>query len=176
MAEAQEIKETKKSPKKLIIIISAVLLLIGGGAGGYFYMQKSAKPAHKEKAKEKHSEEEHKEEAEQDEKAEPDVFYDLSTPPLIVDFPAGSSAKAIKISISILLKGETGVAVLKKNDPMIRNNLLMAISSMGADKLKTTEGKQALRALMVTEISKVMEKMSGKSSIKDVYFSDFVMQ
>ena len=103
------------------------------------------------------------------------MFYELPSP-LVVDFPAGSSAKVIKIALTILVKGEASIAVLKKNDPMIRNNLLMAISSIGAEKAKTTEGKQELRALMLTEIGKVMEKMAGKNTAKDIYFTEFVMQ
>ncbi|WP_054760165.1 flagellar basal body-associated FliL family protein [Methylomonas koyamae] len=59
---------------------------------------------------------------------------------------------------------------------MIRNNLLMAISSLGADKAKTLEGKQELRAMMQQEIGKVLEKMAGKNTVKEVYFTDFVMQ
>lgn len=52
----------------------------------------------------------------------------------------------------------------------------MAISSLGADKAKTLEGKQELRAMMQQEIGKVLEKMAGKNTVKEVYFTDFVMQ
>ena len=177
MAESHADGEVKKSPKKMIIMIVIAVLLIGGGAaGGYFYMKKGADAGHAEGGgKEKHASEEHKEDAGHEEKAEPDVFYDLPSP-LVVDFPAGGSAKVIKVSLTILLKGEAGVAVLKKNDPMIRNNLLMAISAIGAEKAKPTEGKQELRALMLPEIGKVLEKMSCKNTVKDVYFTEFVMQ
>ena len=41
---------------------------------------------------------------------------------------------------------------------------------------KTVEGKKELRALMLSEIGKVMEKMAGKNSAKEVFFTDFVMQ
>jgi flagellar FliL protein len=176
MAESHSNKEVKKSPKKMIMIIAIVVLLIGAGAGGYFYMNKASDAKHAEGAgQEKHGSEEHTEEAKHEEVAEPDVYYDLPTP-LIVDFPAGGSAKVIKVSLTMLVKGESSVAVLKKHEPMIRNNLLMAISAIGADKAKTTEGKQELRALMLTEIGKVLEKMAGKNTVKDVYFTEFVMQ
>jgi len=176
MAESHANNEVKKSPKKLIMIIVIAVLLIGAGVGGYFYMKKSSDTPHAEGGdKEKHASDEHKEEAKHDDKEEPDVYYDLPSP-LVVDFPAGGSAKVIKVSLTILVKGETSAAILKKNDPMIRNNLLMAISATGADKAKTTEGKQELRALMLSEIGKVLEKMSGKNTAKEIYFTDFVMQ
>lgn len=182
MAETHENAEVKKSPKKLIIIIVVALLLIGGGVGGYFfYMKSTSAPEHAEEPTNKeHAEaEEHKkaeaEEVGEDGKPIPDVFYDLPSP-LIVDFPSGSSAKVIKISLSIQVKGEANMAILKKNDPMLRNNMLMAISAIGADKIKTTEGKLELRAQLLAEVGKVLEKMSGKNTAKNVYFTDFVMQ
>lgn len=175
MAEKQSNQEVKKSPKKMIMIIAIAVLVIGAGAGGgYFYMTKKASSSSHAESKGKGSEE-HQQEAEHEEVAEPDVYYNLPSP-LIVDFPAGGSAKVIKISLTMLLKGEGSVSALKKHEPMIRNNLLMAISSVGAEKVKTTEGKQELRALMLTEIGKVLEKMAGKNTVKEIYFTEFVMQ
>jgi flagellar FliL protein len=77
----------------------------------------------------------------------------------------------------VLVKGEASVEILKKHMPMVRNNLLMAITSIGAEKAKTVEGKKELQALMLSEMGKVMEKMNNnKNPVKDVYFTDFVMQ
>lgn len=164
----------KNPKKKLIVTIAIILLLLGGGAGGYFFfVHKPAEEGHGEKA----AEEQHAEEAAKHEEvvAEPDVYYSVPTP-FLVNFPPGSSAKVIKINITLLMKGESGVAALKKHEPMIRNNLLMAISSIGVEKAKTTEGKQELRALMLDEVGKVLEKMAGKNTVKDLYFTEFVMQ
>ena len=97
--------------------------------------------------------------------------------PFLVNFPPGSGVKIIKISLTVLVKGEASVEILKKHMPMVRNNLLMAITSIGAEKAKTIEGKKELQALMLSETGKVMEKMNNnKNPVKDVYFTDFVMQ
>jgi flagellar FliL protein len=177
MAETHENTGEKKSPKKLIIMILLGLLLVAAGAGGgYFYLKKTTEASHdKDAGKDKHEAEAPKEEAKHDEHLEHDVYYDLPSP-LVVDFPAGSSFKVIKISLTILVQGEATSAVLKKNEPMIRNNLLMLISALGAEKAKTVEGKQELQAAILTEVGKVLEKMSGKNTAKDVYFTEFVMQ
>jgi len=174
MAEEQGKTEGKKSPLKLILIIVVVLLaMVAGAAGGYFYMAKKAESEHGKPDHEvKHEEEKHDEEHAE---AVPEVYYELPSP-LLVNFPAGASAKVIKISLTILTKGEASIEAMKKHEPMIRNNLLMAISTIGADKAKTTEGKQELRAMMLAEIGKVLEKMAGKNTVKDVYFTEFVMQ
>lgn len=184
MAETPDKDEGKKSSKKLIIIIAIVILAIAGGAGGYFYMTKQAADAeHKEEGGDaKHGKEEHKQEAshedaaaEHDKAPEPEVYYDLPAP-LLVNFPASAGAKVIKISLTVLMAGEASKDAMKKHEPMIRNNLLMAISAVGAEKAKTVEGKQELRAMMQTEIGKVLEKMAGKNTVKEVYFTEFVMQ
>ena len=171
MAEAKPNVSVKKSSKKLILMIALVLLVLGGAAAGYFFFLKQpADEAHSQASSGKTSKK--KEEAKVE---EPEIYYDLAAP-LVVNFPPGSSAKIIKVSVSVLVKGEASVDVLKKHEPMIRNNLLMGISSIGADKVKTIEGKRELQAMMQSEIGKVMEKMAGENAVKDVYFTEFVMQ
>lgn len=172
MAESKP-KEGKKSPIKLFLILAIVLLLLGGaGAGYYFFLYHPTASGEHAAASEDEGD---KKQSEKAEESEPEFYHNVSMP-LLVNFPPGSSAKIIKISVAILVKGEASVDVLKKHEPMIRNNLLMAISSVGADKAKTQEGKQELRAMMLNEIGKVMEKMAGKNTAKEVYFTEFVMQ
>lgn len=184
MAETESKEGEKKSSKKLIVIIAIVLLLLGGGAGGYFFfMHQPASDEHGKEAKhgekmaeENHAAEEEKaDEHEQDPAAHAEVYYQI-TEPLLVNFPPNASAKIIKISVTVLLKGEANVAVMKKHEPMVRNNLLMAISSIGADKAKTLEGKKELQTMMQNEVGKVMELMTKKNPVQAVYFTDFVMQ
>jgi len=59
---------------------------------------------------------------------------------------------------------------------MIRNNLLMTISTQGSEHLATRDGKQALRAEMLEEVGEIMEKMTGKNEVVDLFFTTFVMQ
>ena len=184
MAETESKDGEKKSSKKLIVIIAIVVLLLGGGAGGYFFfMHQPAGDEHgkqaehgEKKAEEAHAAEEEKaDEHEQDPAAHAEVYYQI-TEPLLVNFPPNASAKIIKIAVTVLVKGEANVAVMKKHEPMIRNNLLMAISSVGADKAKTLEGKKELQTMMQNEVGKVMELMTKKNPVQAVYFTDFVMQ
>jgi flagellar FliL protein len=178
MAEAKSDSGEKKSSKKLILIIGLVVLLLGGaGAGGwYFFMNKPAEDAGHQAEAEKHEEAAKHEEEHAEEVVEPDVYFEIKEP-FLVNFPPGSGVKIIKISLTVLVKGEASVEILKKHMPMVRNNLLMAITSIGAEKAKTLEGKKELQALMLSETGKVMEKMNNnKNPVKDVYFTDFVMQ
>ncbi len=174
MAEdIQENDEDKKSSKKLIIIIIILLLIIAGGGVAFYLMSTGDSATQAEETEQVEQEEDDDDEAEQ---ASKDIiYYDLDQP-LRVNFPKGSSASLIEVRIAFLIKSDDAEEALEKHEPMIVNNLLMAISAAGADNLKTTEGKNQLRALMREETGKVLEKMTGKNSIKEVFFTTFVMQ
>ncbi len=175
MAESKPVEGGKKSTKKVILIIALILLSLAGGGGAYYFLIHKSAESGQETGTKTQAKQEKAKDTKDVEQPEQDQYYALDAP-LIVNFPPGSSAKIIKVAATVLVKDEPSVEVLKKHEPMIRNNLLMAISSMGADSLKTLEGKQALRTLMLSEIGKVMEKMAGKNTAKDLYFTEFVMQ
>jgi len=168
MAENEEVEGEEKKSSKVIIIAAVVLLLVIAGGAGYYFMAGDESNEGVEDSKEL-------KEAEEDALASEQVYYAMDKS-LIVNFPKGSAASLIQVSLSLLVDSVETVDVVKKHEPMIRNNLLMAISAKGADKLQTTEGKEALRAEMLAEISKVMERMSKKNKVENIFFTAFVMQ
>jgi len=169
MAENEAVEGEEKKSSKLIIIIAVVLLLVGGGAG-YYFMAAGDAEVDGEQAEVVEEVEEEETEA-----ANELLYYDLSQS-LIVNFPKGTGASLIQVSVSILVKGAETLDALKKHEPMIRNNLLMAISAEGAKNLKTRDGKEALRSTMLDEVGKVMDRMTKKNKVEDLFFTAFVMQ
>ncbi|MCF6250557.1 MAG: flagellar basal body-associated FliL family protein [Methylococcaceae bacterium] len=168
MAENElENGEAKKSSKKIIIIVAVVLLLAGGGAGYYFIAGDQSPDENGEQIEEVEDVEE--------EGSDIELYYDLNKA-LVVNFPKGSGASLIQVSISLLVKGDETVEALKKHEPMIRNNLLMVISAKGANNLMKREGKEELRSDMLREVGKVMEKMTGNNKVINIFFTTFVMQ
>jgi len=169
MAENEEVEGEEKKSSKLIIII-AVILLIVGAAAGYYFMAGNSEVVDEENVEEIEEVVEEERDA-----ANEKLYYDMSQS-LIVNFPKGSGASLIQVSVSLLVKGAETIDAIKKHEPMIRNNLLMAISAKGAANLKTREGKEALREVMLDEVGKVMERMTRKNKVKDLFFTAFVMQ
>jgi flagellar FliL protein len=171
--------QAKKSSKKLIIIIVAVVILLagGGGAGYFFFIRGHDAPEEKSDKKSGHEEKKSdKSESDDEEHAAAEtLYYDLGKP-LVVDFSKSASARFVSISLSFLVEGADTVEALKKNEPMIRNNLLMLINAQGAENLKTREGKDKLRAAILAEVTGVLEKMAGKSHVKEIFLTSFVMQ
>ncbi len=164
MAELeQEGGEGKKSLKKLIIMIVAAVILLAAGGGATFFLMKGDSS--------KGGKVEHVEAAVHAEK----LYFDMSKP-IVVDFPKGSTVQHGRITVSILVEGAETIEVLKKNEPMIRNNLLMLIGAQDPANLNTLEGKEALGKAMLDDVTAVLIKMAGKGLVKEIFFTSFVMQ
>jgi flagellar FliL protein len=164
MAEfEQESGDAKKSPKKLIMIIVAALILVAAGGGVTFFLMK-----------------EHSSKGEKAEDVEAAVhaeklYFDMSKP-IVVDFPKGATVQHGRITVSMLVEGAETIAVLKKNEPMIRNNLLMLIGAQDPASLNTREGKELLGKAMLDDVTAVLVKMAGKGKVNEIFFTSFVMQ
>jgi flagellar FliL protein len=161
----QEDGEGKKSPKKLIIIILAAVLLLAAGGGATFFLMKgsSAKGGDAEQVEEEPEEPSEK------------LYFTMSKP-LVIDFPQGASAQHARITISMLVGSDEVIEILKKNEPMIRSNLLMLISAQDSNALNTREGKEALRKAISDDVTAVITKMAGKGRVDEIFFTSFVMQ
>jgi flagellar protein FliL len=183
MSEQKSNPEEKKSSKKLILIILAVLLLIGGaGAGYYFFMRhpddnKAQKEG--EKDDKQHSGQEveakHEEEPEEGEGVKVATYIDMSQP-IMVNFPKGSGVTLVQVSLSFLADSEETAAAIKKHEPMVRNNLMMKINAQTPAELRTKEGKDALRIVLLEEINSILDKMAHGKHVKEVFYTTFVMQ
>jgi flagellar FliL protein len=151
--------------KNLIIILAAtVVILLVLGVGAFFFMKGG-------------SSEGEEIEALSDKSVVPKekLYFDISKP-VIVDFPKGSVVKHGRISVSMLIEDVEIIGVLKKNEPMILNNLLMLIGAQDSAVLNTGEGKEMLRKAILEDVNAVLKKVSGKGQVEDIFFTSFVMQ
>ncbi len=160
----QEGAAAKPSKKPLIILVLAVILSLAAGAGGMFFFMKQQLPHEIEAAC-----------------AEPPLpvittLYTELSKPLIVNFPQGASIRLVKITLALSAENEATIAILKKNEPMLLNNLLMLISAQDTGSLKTHEGKIALRNAIFDDVTAMLEKISPGAEIKEVFFTSFIMQ
>lgn len=168
MAEKTPKEGEQKSSKKMIIIIVIALLVLAGAGGGVYFFMGGNSDSQEESADEEAQ-------AEKPKQAVDLLYYDLSKP-LIVNFPSGSWARLMQVSVSFLVDGQAAVDSLSKHEPMIRNNLLMLISAQNIEELNTYEGKEKLRKAMLDEVNSVLQKMAGQRDVKEIFFTAFVMQ
>ena len=160
-AAAAEGAAPKKSKKLLIIGIAAFVVLAGGGAAAFMLMGHS---------------DPHKKAETKKEPARPPLYVALD-PPFVVNFEGEQLVRFLQVTVQVLTREPEVVELLKLNDPVVRNDLLMLFANQKYDVVAQREGKEKLRVDALKSIRHVVETNGGKSeSIENVYFTSFVMQ
>ena len=152
----------KKSKKWLIIGIAAFVVLAGGGAAAF--MLAGNGDAHGKK---------------QVKAAEPlaPPLYVALDPPFVVNFEGEQLVRFLQITVQVMTRDPASVELLKANDPVVRNDLLLLFANQKYEVVATRAGKEKLRADALTAIRHVVQSGGGKSEhIEQVYFTSFVMQ
>lgn len=168
--EGEEGGEKKKSSMKLIII--AVVGLVVLGAGGFFgWKFFFAAP---DKPKDQAAVEEQKaKEGEGKEAAATKPGTVLNLQPFIVNLADPSGKRYLKLSLAVDAKDEKLKAELEARMPMIRDSILLLLTSKSYSDISTVAGKIRLR----NEILKIINKaLVGVGGVHAVYFTEFVVQ
>ena len=160
-ANAAEGAVPRKSRKLLIIGIAAFVVLAGGGAAAFMMMGHND-PHKKQEAKK--------------EPAKPPLYVALD-PPFVVNFEGEQLVRFLQVTVQVLTREPETQEILKVNDPVIRNDLLMLFANQKYEVVAQREGKEKLRMEALKSIKHVVETNGGKpDSIENVYFTSFVMQ
>jgi len=158
---AAEAAPKGKSKKTLIIVILlAVVLLAGGGVGAWFAFMPHDK---------KH----------EVAKAEPPApaLYVALDPPFVVNFEADQQVRFLQVTAQLMSRDPVTIELLKTNDPVVRNDLLMLFGGQKYSVVSTREGKEALRTQTLAAVRKIVANAGGKpEKVEAVYFTSFVMQ
>lgn len=153
-----------KSKKKLLIIIAAAVVVLGGGAGAWFAFGGKGEGKEGEAKEAKH------------EVKLPGQFVTLD-PPFVVNFGPGASVKFLQIAVQLMTRNPHMVEFLERNNPIIRNDLLLLFGNKQPDEVSTNEGKEALRAAALEAVRKIIAAEGEKpEELEGVYFTSFVMQ
>jgi flagellar FliL protein len=154
-----------KSKKWLIIGIAAFLVLAGGGAAAWFLMGQGSN-AHGKK----------QEAAKAKEPLAPPLYVAMD-PPFVVNFEGEQLVRFLQITVQVMTRDPATVEVLKANDPVLRNDLLLLFANQKYDVVATRAGKEKLRSDALAAIRHVVESGGGKADrVEQVYFTSFVMQ
>jgi flagellar FliL protein len=153
----------KNSRKWLIIGIAAFLVLAGGGAGAFILMGHGN--AHGKKA-----------EVKAKEPLAPPLYVALD-PPFVVNFEGEQIVRFLQITVQVMTRDPATAELIKANDPVVRNDLLLLFANQKYDVVAARAGKEKLRSDALGAIRHVVEGGGGKPDhIEQVYFTSFVMQ
>ncbi len=164
--ETNEQQEEKKGGKKKLIIILVVLLLLlgGGGAAAYkFLVLDKQKAEEKEKKAEKIVEEIKNVE-------DLGVQFDVGT--FIVNLQDKDADRYLKISIVLDVQDDKIKAELEKRLPQVKDAITTLLFTKSSSQLRTAEGIEELKE----EILKRVNAILPIGGVKNVYFTDFVIQ
>ena len=103
------------------------------------------------------------------------VLYHALEPAFKVNLQKGN-IRVMKIAISLVTGSEKVIDALKLHNPLLRNNILMILSSQDPELLKTAAGKSQLQLDIQTEVNEILANKKVGSVIDGVFFTELVMQ
>lgn len=181
--------------KNKLILVIVILLLLGGGGGYYFFVMERSSTASEKKGHqgdEAHAEEEeqpeddgqaneeHEEEEEEAEEGHGGGHGEAKGPiiePFVVNLADSGSRRYLRLNLKLdLRKREESQPLLEARMPQVRDAVLMLLSSKTTDQLLNTEGKTTLREELIAEINKVLKKKKLQKVVKNLYFTEFLIQ
>jgi len=108
--------------------------------------------------------------------AGPPLFLALD-PPFVVNFDAEQAVRFLQVAVQLETRDPATIELLKTNDPVVRNDLLLLFANQKYAQLSTREGKEALRSQALEAMRKVLTAAGGHPErLEAVYFTSFVMQ
>lgn len=144
----------------LMIVIGAAVLAVGLGAALFLTHSFGRSAASRAEAK----------------PAGPPLYLPLD-PPFVVNFQADQIVRFLQVSVEVMSRDPKTLELLKSNDPVLRNDLLILLANQKYSDLVTPAGKQQLRAEALAAIRKDLVQAGGDpNKVAAVYFTSFVMQ
>lgn len=163
--ENQEQQEKQGGGKKKLLIILIVFLLLGGGGGfaAYkFLLSDKSKDEDKDKAEEIVKETQSIEQI--------GIMYDLGS--FVVNLADKDADRYLKINIVLEIENEQVRIELEKRLPQIKDAITTLLITKTSEDLKTAEGMELLKEEIIKRVNAILP-LGG---VKNVYFTEFVIQ
>lgn len=148
------------SKKKLITIILAAVLASSAAAGGaVWFLGRNKAPAAVE---EKHV------------ASGPAIFVPLE--PFTVNLQAENSDQFLQVTIHLQVADAPTVELFKSNIAIVRNRILILLSSKKASEINSVEGKEKLAEDIVEEMKKPFIPKGKPQDVMGALFTAFIIQ
>lgn len=103
-------------------------------------------------------------------KKTPGVFYELKD---IVVNPANTKGERyLLISLGIEIDNEKDMAVVKNDNPIIRDRIIMTLSKYTINELSSLNGRKELKKSLLQTINQVVKG----NTVRNLFFTEYVMQ
>ncbi|MET0380152.1 MAG: flagellar basal body-associated FliL family protein [Spongiibacteraceae bacterium] len=164
--------------KKLILLVIIGVVLLAICAGGTFAVMHFMGGDKTATAAEVAAEGEHAE-GEEGEAAKPEhaaLVYFPFEPPFLTNFVINGRPRYLQLSITVASRDQETIDALQKHMPLVRNRVVMLLSSEQFDILRSRAGREALQGKLIEAVKEILQKETGKADVEKLLFTNFVMQ
>ncbi|WP_443191360.1 flagellar basal body-associated protein FliL [Pseudomonas indica] len=152
--------------KLIIIVVVALLLAVGASVGGtWFFLSRGDKPKEEAHAA-----------AESATPVKQPAIYEQLAPAFVVNFNHKGRQRYMQVSVALMARDQAALDALKVHMPVLRNRLVMLFSSQDFEAMMTPVGKEMLRQQATASVQELAEKETGKLTVEQVLFTNFVLQ
>lgn len=167
----------------IIMVVVGILLLNGIGVGVWMFLSGGDSKS--------------SDTAEKNESVLAPLHYLTMVPEFIVNFGPNSRVRYLQVDLLIATRDEAVLETVNTYRPVIRNDILVLLSSVNFDDLKDRQGKEVLQKKLLNAVNKVVtsalhaapvdgvendtrsEEAANddvKGPIENIYFTSFIMQ
>lgn len=159
-------EEEKKGGKKKLLIFLLIFLIIAG-AGGFAAYKFLLSGKQEENSEEKKAEQVVKEVNAVEQLG---IMYDLGT--FVVNLADKDADRYLKITIVLELESDMVRMEVEKRLPQIKDAITTLLLTKTSDEIKTAEGMELLKEEIIKRVNAILP-LGG---VKNVYFTEFVIQ
>jgi flagellar FliL protein len=142
--------------KKLFYILTIIIIAAFGAAG---YVSSSNAEASK-----------HETAKTQEGGIDAPVYYPLN--PFMVNIHSAKGVKMLRATINLELSNPALLAKAKEKNASLRDSIILVLTSKYAEELFSPVGKLICKDDIINRANQIL----GDNAVKDVYFTDFLMQ
>jgi len=104
-------------------------------------------------------------------------LYVALDPPFVTNFEAEQLVRFLQVTVQVMSRDAPTIELIKANDPVIRNDLLLLLGNQKYADISTREGKERLRTEALAAVRRIVTSAGGNGErVEAVYFTSFVMQ
>ena len=162
------------SMTKLIIVIVVLQLVMFGGFGAFLHFSGALGGGGSHEAVAADDSHHGEEEAAHEEA--PPIYIALE-PAFVVNFAGESGgSRFMQVTIQVMTRDPEAEKAVTTHMPVIRNSIVLLLSSLSVDDVAGIEGKEKLRAEVLEKIREILKERTGKPGVEEIYFTSFVIQ
>lgn len=97
-------------------------------------------------------------------------------PPLVLNLSADRRARFMQIGVQVYIEDSAQAEAVQYHMPAIRNTMIMLLSGKSVEQASSVEIREQWRSEALTELQALMQALNGSPSIKELFFTDFIIQ